>query len=80
MGAAEFRRIEALVIVRILQQAIDMNAGFMGEYRFADDALVRRDRASRRASDQRRNSTTRDGATTASQPWAALPPGPRLNA
>lgn len=41
------RRVDTLVIARIFQQAIDVDAGFVGEYAFADQTFLPADRVSR---------------------------------
>lgn len=41
MRHADFSRIERLIIERIFQQTVNMDTGFMGKYRRANDALVR---------------------------------------
>lgn len=40
VAAAQFGRIHALVVQRMLEQAIDMNAGLVGERTLADQTLV----------------------------------------
>ena len=57
MRAPEHARIEGFIGARILEQPIDVNAGFMGEDMFADDGLVERDRSPRRRGDERRDVT-----------------------
>ena len=41
------RRIDTLVIARIFQQAIAVDAGFVGEYAFADQTFLPANRVSR---------------------------------
>ena len=51
--AAEQQRIERLVGALILQQAVDMDAGFVGEDVVSDNGLVERNGARGRRGDQR---------------------------
>ena len=51
--APDLNRIEALIIDRILDESIDMDAGFVSKHRLADDAFVERHAAAGGTSDQR---------------------------
>ena len=55
MRAPEHARIEGFIGARVLEQPVDVNAGFMCEDVLADDGFVERDRPARRGGDERRD-------------------------
>ena len=55
VGTAEQRGIERLIGVPVLQQPVDMDAGFVGEDVLTDDCLVERNDPHRGGGDDRRD-------------------------
>ena len=66
--AAEQHRIERLIGALVLQEAVDMDAEFVGEHMVSDDRLVDRDGARRRGGDDRRDVAELGSTSRCSRP------------